>query len=99
MTFSNLDISNISVKSFISDLPRVFNSNFNSIKNFLTSLFNVSEQRLTIDNITANGTIDTNSITAQNIILKSGTTKISLADILSRLETLETTLTELQNNS
>lgn len=99
MAFTNLDISNISVKSFISDLPRVFNNNFNSIKNFLTSLFNVSEQRLTIDNITANGAIDTNSITAQNIILKSGTTKTSLADILSRLETLETTLTELQNNS
>lgn len=95
---TNLDIKNISIKSFISDLPRVFNNNFNSIKNFLTSIFNVTEQRLTIDNITVNGAIDTNSITAQNIIIKNGTTKTSLADILVRLEKLENAQANNTNN-
>ena len=95
---TNLDIKNISIKSFISDLPRVFNNNFNSIKNFLTSIFNVTEQRLTIDNITVNGAIDTNSITAQNIIIKNGTTKTSLADILVRLEKLENAQANNSNN-
>lgn len=95
---TNLDIKNISIKSFISDLPRVFNNNFNSIKNFLTSIFNVAEQRLTIDNITVNGAIDTNSITAQNIIIKNGTTKTSLADILVRLEKLENAQANNSNN-
>lgn len=95
---TNLDIKNISIKSFISDLPRVFNNNFNSIKNFLTSIFNVAEQRLTIDNITVNGAIDTNSITAQNIIIKNGTAKTSLADILVRLEKLENAQANNTNN-
>lgn len=95
---TNLDIKNISIKSFISDLPRVFNNNFNSIKNFLTSIFNVTEQRLTINNITVNGAIDTNSITAQNIIIKNGTTKTSLADILVRLEKLENAQANNTNN-
>lgn len=95
---TNLDIKNISIKSFISDLPRVFNNNFNSIKNFLTSIFNVTEQRMTINNITVNGAIDANSITAQNIIIKNGTTKTSLADILTRLERLESAQANNTNN-
>lgn len=86
---TNINLDKISVKSFISDLPRVFNGNFTAIKNFLDNIFNSADRKMTIDNISVNGTIDANSVTAQNLFIKTGSTKISIADLVKRIEDLE----------
>ena len=67
MTFKEL-----SIKNFISDLPRIINNNFNVVKTFIEKVFTENESNITIgsEEIHVTGkfvAIDVNDIKAGNI--------------------------------
>lgn len=86
---TDLKIKELSVKSFISDLPRIFNQNFKTVKDFIDNIYDSSTNSLTAKNIRIDGAASCNSVTAKNIYIVDGNKKTSIADLIKRLEKLE----------
>lgn len=76
---SKMTFKSISIKSFISDLPNVFNANFLKIAEFINGIFDFTRRKLyNISDVEVDGTITTNTIKAKNLVIKGGIDASSL---------------------
>lgn len=85
MTFKEL-----SIKNFISDLPRIINNNFKVVKTFIEKVFTENESNITIgsEEIHVTGkfvAIDVNDIKAGNIKILENGEYISLHDYIQSI--------------
>ena len=85
MTFKEL-----SIKNFISDLPRIINNNFNVVKTFIEKVFTENESNITIgsEEIHVTGkfvTIDVKDIKAGTMKLLAKGEYISLHDYIQSI--------------
>ena len=85
MTFKEL-----SIKNFISDLPRIINNNFNVVKTFIEKVFTENESNITIgsEEIHVTGkfvTIDVNDIKVGNIKILENGEYVSLHDYIQSI--------------
>lgn len=72
-TNNKISFKSISIKSFISDLPNVFNANFLKIADFINSIYDFAHKKLhNITDAEVTGTITANTIKAKNLIIKGG---------------------------
>ncbi len=66
---TNISFKGISIKSFISDLPNIFNDNFKKIAEFINSIYDIAAKKLhNIVDIEISGTVTANTFKAKNII-------------------------------
>ena len=66
---TKMSFKGISIKSFISDLPNIFNDNFKKIADFINSIYDIAKRKLhDIADIEVSGTVTANTIKAKNII-------------------------------
>lgn len=78
-TNSKMTFKSISIKSFISDLPNVFNVNFLKLADFINSVFDFAHKKLhNISDIEVTGTVTANTVKAKNLIIKGGINTSSL---------------------
>lgn len=76
---SKITFKSISIKSFISDLPNVFNANFLKIADFINSIFDFAHRKLhNISDAEITGTVTANTVKAKNLIIKGGIDASSL---------------------
>lgn len=69
-----MEFNTISIRSFISDLPRVFNENFNKIKNFIESIYDSATNTLKADAANIIGQISANTVKSNNIEVNGAVT-------------------------
>ena len=62
-----MEFKTISIKSFISDLPRVFNENFKALKEFINSIYDFTQNKLKAAAAEINGQITANTVKTKNI--------------------------------
>lgn len=68
-----MKFKSITIKSFISDLPNVFNENFSKIADFINSIYDFTKKKLyNITDIEASGTITSNTVKAKNLVINGG---------------------------
>lgn len=68
-----MKFKSITIKSFISDLPNVFNENFSKIADFINSIYDFAKKKLyNITDIEASGTITSNTVKAKNLVISGG---------------------------
>lgn len=84
----------LSIKNFIGDLPRIFNENFNLVRDVLNNIVdnkdpNTAAHSLTATGMKITGKAEVNTLSANNIILLVNNKKISLLDLIQRVEDLE----------
>ena len=82
-----MEFKTISIKSFISDLPRVFNENFKALKEFINSIYDFTQNKLKAAAAEINGQITANTVKTKNIevsgsisIIKNGGLTIQYKD-------------------
>lgn len=76
---SKMTFKSISIKSFISDLPNVFNANFLKLADFINSVFDFAHRKLhNISDVEVTGTVTANTVKAKNLIIKGGIDASSL---------------------
>lgn len=74
-----MKFKSITIKSFISDLPNVFNENFSKIADFINSIYDFAKKKLyNITDIEASGTITANTVKAKNLVINGGITSDKL---------------------
>ena len=85
-----MTLNKVSIKNFISDLPRILNENFSAISEVISRFYDENDKKLTADKMEISGNITTNSLTTNsaNFRLSNGKT-ITIEEILTRLEQLE----------
>ena len=71
-----MEFKTISIKSFISDLPRVFNENFNALKEFINSIYDFTQNKLKAAAAEINGQITANTVKTKNIEVSGSVTII-----------------------
>lgn len=62
-----MEFNVISIKSFISDMPRVINENFSKIKKFIESIYDFSTNTLLATAADIKGQLKANTVKANNI--------------------------------
>lgn len=62
-----MEFKTISIKSFISDLPRVFNDNFEKVRKFVESIYDSTQNMLKATAIEIRGQVTANTVKASNI--------------------------------
>ena len=85
-----MTLNKVSIKNFISDLPRLLNENFNAISEVISRFYDEDTRKVTANNMEVSGNITTNSLTTNsaNFRLSNGST-ITIEEILTRLSNLE----------
>ena len=69
---NNMSFKDISVKSFISDLPNIFNYNFKKISDFINNIYDIATKKLhDIADIEVSGTVTANTIKTKNAIVSN----------------------------
>lgn len=105
-----MEFKSISIKSFISDLPRVFNENFKKVADFIDTIYESGKEKLKAKELEIKGQTTTNTLKANNAEIKSvrgnkieiqhkesdGT--ISLLDLYDEIADLKRRITDLENN-
>lgn len=71
-----MEFKTISIKSFISDLPRVFNENFRALKEFINSIYDFTQNKLKAAAAEINGQITANTVKTKNIEVSGSVTII-----------------------
>lgn len=70
---TDMNFKNISIKSFISDLPNIFNENFMKITDFINSIYDFTKKKLhNLTDIDVSGTVTANTIKAKNLLINGG---------------------------
>lgn len=78
-TDTPMTFKKISIKSFISDLPNVFNENFSKIADFINSIYDFAKKKLqNISEIEVSGTVTANTVKAKNLLINGGITSDKL---------------------
>ena len=78
-TATPMKFKSISIKSFISDLPNIFNENFSRIADFINSIYDFSKKKLhDITDIEVSGTVTANTVKAKNLVINGGITSDKL---------------------
>lgn len=85
-----MTLESLSVKNFISDLPRILNANFTALKDAIEGFYDSDKDKITATSAKFSGSVEANSIKANSakFTLSSGDT-ITIEEIVSRLESLE----------
>ena len=95
-----MDFKKLSIKNFIGDLPNIVNSNFEIVKSFIDSIFDVETNTIHTRNAAVKSKVTANSVIANNIVVNGSNGKsVSMGELLERLENLETKYKESQENN
>ena len=105
-----MEFKSISIKSFISDLPRVFNENFKKVADFIDSIYESGKKKLKANELEIDGQITSNTLKATNaeinsikgntiaILHKEQDGTISLLNLYEEIAELKRRIVDLENN-
>lgn len=97
-----MEFKSISIKSFISDLPRVFNENFSKLAEFINSKYDAVKNKLyNLTDIEITGVMKSNTVIAKNIkasdiFLVDKNDIINLRQVINNLDNIPADLTEIK---
>lgn len=81
----------LSVKNFITDIPRLINNAFGTIVNCILDFYNPDSKTINVNRINSTY-VNATTVTATNLIIGTANGKVNYADIAQRLNAIETRL-------
>lgn len=84
-----MEFKKLSIKNFIGDLPNIINANFEKVSNFINSIFNEDTDTLHVKGAIIDNKVTTNTVIANNLVIGDSGNRVSIAEIIERLEKLE----------
>lgn len=84
-----MEFKKLSIKNFIGDLPNIINANFEKVSNFINSIFNEDTDTLHVKGAIIDNKVTANTVIANNLVIGDNGNRVSIAEIIERLEKLE----------
>lgn len=90
------NIKEMSLKNFISDIPRIFNTLVKELKGTITSFFNESDNKITIKSLEST-TISATSVNANDVYVTTndGNT-VSVSSIIEKMKSMSENIEDLK---
>ena len=82
------DIKTFSIRNFTADFPRMINESFNAVKSVIQKFYNEDSKSIEVSGAKVSGTLDVNTLQADNLIIRDGTNIYSLKDVLEKIDDL-----------
>lgn len=89
---------NLTLKSLLSDIPRLLNENFDKLNAVIKRFYNSNSEALVCNTFDVEGQIEADTIKTNSLIVKTKDEQIIFSNLLSRIKYLENELLDEQQN-